>query len=71
VLVNARRTAPATWATALEIGVVAVAFPLLTAVFGWAGVVSSGVAFVAGRLAAVAFLVRPTGRAMDEVQRAG
>jgi hypothetical protein len=70
VLVNARRTAPATWATALEIGVVAVAFPLLTAVFGWPGVVSSGVAFVAGRFAAVVFLVRPTGRAMEAVQRA-
>lgn len=70
VLVNARRTAPATWATALEIGVVALLFPLLTAHFGWAGVVSSGVAFVAGRLAAVVFLVRPTARATDEVQRA-
>jgi hypothetical protein len=63
VLVNARWTAPATWATALEIGVVAVAFPLLTALFGWAGVVSSGVAFVTGRLAAVGFLARATAKA--------
>jgi len=70
VLVNARRTAPATWGTALEVAVVAVAFPLLTAAFGWTGVVSSGVAFVAGRLAAVVFLVRPTVRAMEDVQRA-
>jgi hypothetical protein len=70
VLVNARRTAPATWATALEIGVVATLFPLLTARFGWTGVVSSGVAFVIGRLAAVVFLVRPTARAMDAVRRA-
>jgi len=69
VLVNARRTAPATWATALEIAVVAVAFPLLTAAFGWTGVVSSGVAFVAGRLAAVLFLAGSTGRAVAAGQR--
>jgi hypothetical protein len=64
VLVLARRTAPATWATALEIGIIAVAFPLLTAAFGWTGVVSSGVAFVVGRLAAVGFLAGATAKAV-------
>jgi progressive ankylosis protein len=67
VLVNVRRTAPVTWATALEIGVVAVAFPVLTAVFGWTGVVSACAAFLAGRLAAVAFLAGPAARAIREV----
>jgi Na+-driven multidrug efflux pump len=59
ILVNAHRTPPITWATALEIGVVAVGFPLLSALFGWAGVVSAVTAFVVGRLAAVAYLAGP------------
>jgi hypothetical protein len=68
ILVKAHRTAPITWATALEIGIVAAGFPLLTALFGWAGVVSAVTAFVVGRLAAVTYLAGPTGRA---VRRAG
>lgn len=67
ILVTARHTAPVTWATALEIGVVAVCFPLLSAVFGWAGVVSAATAFIAGRLAAVVFLA---GFALRAVQTA-
>ena len=64
ILVNARQTPPITWATALEIGVVAAGFPLLSALFGWAGVVSAVTAFVVGRLAAVAYLVGPVRRAV-------
>jgi hypothetical protein len=56
VLVLANRTGPITWATALEIGTVALTFPLLTGVFGWTGVVSAAAAFVVGRLAAVLLL---------------
>ena len=64
ILVNARHTPPITWATALEIGVVVAGFPLLSALFGWAGVVSAVTAFVVGRLAAVAYLVGPVRRAV-------
>jgi hypothetical protein len=64
ILVKAHRTAPITWATALEIGVVAAGFPLLTALFGWAGVVSAVTAFVVGRLAAVTYLAGATHRAV-------
>ncbi|MGD8279478.1 MAG: hypothetical protein PVH00_15675, partial [Gemmatimonadota bacterium] len=66
ILVSARRTAPVTWATALEIGVVAVGFPLLTAVFGWIGVVSACVAFLTGRVVAVLYLAGPAARAVRE-----
>lgn len=68
ILVLARRTGPVTWATALEIGIVAVGFPILTAVFGWAGVVSAVTAFVAGRAAAVLFLARPVGRVLRQAR---
>ena len=64
ILVTARRTAPVTWATALEIGIVAVGFPVLTLAFGWAGVVSAAAAFLAGRAAAVLYLSRPVLRAV-------
>ncbi|MDP2483795.1 MAG: hypothetical protein Q8W45_10960, partial [Candidatus Palauibacterales bacterium] len=64
LLVTARRTGPVTWATALEITVVAVAFPVLTASFGWTGVVSAATAFILGRLSAVVFLARPAARAV-------
>jgi hypothetical protein len=74
ILVNARRTPPITWATALEIGIVAVGFPLLSAAFGWTGVVSAVTVFVVGRLAAVAYLagpVRSAGRAVREAGNPG
>lgn len=71
MLVKAHRTAPITWATALEIGVVAVGFPVLTAVFGWAGVVSAVTAFVVGRLAAVTYLAKPTLRVVRQGATAG
>jgi hypothetical protein len=71
ILVKAHRTAPITWATALEIGVVAVGFPVLTAAFGWAGVVSAVTAFVVGRLAAVTYLAAPTRRAVARREAAG
>jgi len=64
ILVKAHRTAPITWATALEIAVVATGFPVLTALFGWAGVVSAVTAFVVGRLTAVAYLAGPVRRAV-------
>ena len=62
ILVIAKHTAPVTWATALEIGTVAVCFPLLTTVFHWPGVVSAAAAFVVGRLGAVLLLAREVGR---------
>ncbi|MDH4042825.1 MAG: hypothetical protein OEY20_08045 [Gemmatimonadota bacterium] len=68
VLVLARRTGPVTWATAFEIAVVAVAFPVLSAVFGWAGVVSAVTAFVGGRLTAVLYLARPVGQALRQAR---
>jgi len=68
VLVTARRTGPVTWATALEIGVVAVGFPVLSAVFGWAGVVSACAAFLAGRLAAVLYLAGVSLRAIRTIE---
>jgi hypothetical protein len=64
LLVAARRTGPVTWATALEIGVVAVTFPTLTATFGWTGVVSATSAFILGRLTAVVFLAGPAAHAV-------
>lgn len=67
ILVTTRRTAPVTWATALEIGVVALGFPVLTTLFGWPGVVSAVAAFVAGRLAAVLYLTPVTLRAVRGV----
>jgi hypothetical protein len=71
ILVNARRTPPITWATALEIGIVAVGFPLLNAAFGWAGVVSAVTVFVVGRLAAVAYLAGPVRRAARALEASG
>jgi len=68
LLVTARRTTPVTWATAIEIGVVAVAFPLLTTVSGWAGVVSAATAFIMGRCAAVVFLAVFTISAVRQTQ---
>ena len=71
ILVLARQTGPVTWATALEIGVVALGFPLLSAAFGWAGVVSAVTAFVIGRLGAVLYLARPVRRALRSARALG
>lgn len=71
VLVTAKRTGPVTWATALEIGVVAVGFPFLSTVFRWPGVVSAAAAFVVGRVAAVLYLSGPATRSVRSADGSG
>ncbi len=58
ILVTAHRTRPITWATAIEVGVVAVAFTLLSAASDWPGVTSATAAFLIGRLGSVLYLAR-------------
>jgi progressive ankylosis protein len=64
VLVQDRRTRPITIATALELGFVALVFTTL----GWwvelVGVVAASIAFTAGRLAGVGYLVPQMSRAL-------
>jgi hypothetical protein len=59
VLVLARRTRPITIATALEVGLVALLFPLLGWKLGWVGVTAAATALLIGRVAANAFLMIP------------
>ncbi len=64
VLVWARRTAPVTWATALEVAVIALV--LGVAIFGFdaVGAVAAAAALMVGRLAANLTLAGPTRRAL-------
>jgi hypothetical protein len=59
ILVIAHVTRPITWATVLEVGVVAVGFPTLAWGFGLVGVTAAVTAFLVGRLAGNVLLVRP------------
>jgi hypothetical protein len=59
ILVNAHKTRPITWATVVEVAVVAFGFPILARGFGAIGVTAAVAAFLAGRLAGNVFLIRP------------
>jgi hypothetical protein len=59
ILVNAHVTRPITWATVIEVAVVAVGFPILAWGLGIVGVTAAVIAFVAGRLIGNLFLIRP------------
>ncbi len=59
ILVNAHVTRPITWATVIEVAVVAAGFPILAWGFGIVGVTAAMIAFVSGRLIGNLFLIRP------------
>ena len=59
VLVVARSTRPITVATALEVGGIALLFPLLGWNMGMVGVTAAAIAILIGRLASTAFLIVP------------
>jgi progressive ankylosis protein len=59
ILVVAHRTRPLTWASGLEVGTIAVLFPLLGWKLGLVGVSAAAAAFVAGRAAGNLWLVGP------------
>ena len=56
ILVTAHVTRPITLATAVEIGCIAIGFPLAVSVFGWVGVTAAAVASLVGRAASVSVL---------------
>ena len=56
LLVQARRTRPITVATALEVGSIALLFPLFGWGLGWMGATSAMVALAGGRIVGVTFL---------------
>jgi len=59
ILVIAHDTTALTWATVLEVGAIAVIFPLLGWRLGLVGVTAAVAAFLAGRLAGNLYLVAP------------
>ncbi len=59
ILVVAHSTRPITWATVIEVGVVALGFPVLAWDLGWVGVKAAVTAFLVGRLAGNVFLIGP------------
>lgn len=65
LLVQAKRTAPITWATATEVLTIAVVFPLFGWGMGMVGVSAAFLAAVLGRLTAVGVLARPARRALS------
>ena len=56
-LVVARTTRAITWATAVEVGCLALVLLVLTRAFGWVGATSAACALVAGRAASTLFLL--------------
>jgi hypothetical protein len=65
LLVNAHVTRPITWATVIEVTVVAVGFPILAWGFGMVGVTAAVLAFLVGRFASNIFLIRPCAKAVS------
>jgi hypothetical protein len=65
ILVVARRTRPITVATALEVGGIAVLFPLLGWRAGMIGVTAAATAILFGRLMANSFLLFPCKKVLD------
>lgn len=65
MMVNARRTRAITVATALEVGGIALFFPLLGWKFEIVGVTAAAVSILVGRFIANTFLLRPCKQALD------
>lgn len=59
ILMVGHTTRPVTWATAIEVGGIAVLFPLLGWKLGVVGVTAATIAFVVGRMAGNVYLARP------------
>ncbi len=59
ILMVGHTTRPVTWATAIEVGGIALLFPLLGWKLGVVGVTAATIAFMVGRLAGNLYLVRP------------
>ncbi len=59
ILVIAEVTQPITWATAIEVGGIAVGFPILGWKLGMVGVTAAATAFLVGRLASNLYLIPP------------
>lgn len=64
LLVVVRTTRPITWASGVEVGGIAATLFALTQVCDWVGAVAAVTAMVAGRLAAMIYLLPKTGRAL-------
>ena len=69
LLVSMRTTRPITWSTAVEVSGTAAALFLLTQVAGWVGAVGAVSAMVAGRVAALGYLLPRTARALRSLAR--
>jgi hypothetical protein len=59
ILVIGQGTRPITWATMIEVGTIAVGFPILGWRLGVVGATAAALAFVVGRIGGNLFLVRP------------
>jgi hypothetical protein len=70
LLVCMRTTRPITWSTAVEVSGTAAALFFLTQAAGWIGAVAAVSAMVAGRVAALGYLLPRTGRVLREVAAA-
>ncbi len=68
ILVTARRTAPITRATGIEVLGIAIGFPLFIGMFGWVGLTAAIASFLLARVAAVAYLWFPTREAVAGLQ---
>ena len=64
LLVVARTTRPITWASGVEVAGIGATLFALTQFAGWAGAVAAVAAMVAGRLAAMVYLLPKAGRAL-------
>jgi hypothetical protein len=60
-----RTTRPITWATGVEVAGIAGTLFALTQLCGWVGAVAAVAAMVAGRLAAMLYLLPKTARALQ------
>jgi hypothetical protein len=60
-----RATRPITWASGVEVAGIGASLFALTRLCGWVGAVAAVAAMVAGRLAALVYLLPRTARALD------
>jgi hypothetical protein len=70
ILVIAQRTRLISWATAIEVTVIALAFPLFGWKIGIVGVTAASVALLAGRIGSTGYLLRPCAAAIRRAARA-
>jgi len=70
MMVTSRRTRAITVATALEVGGIALFFPLLGWKMGMVGVTAAAIAIILGRMASNSFLMIPCKRALDSARLA-